>query len=71
VGERSEPDAGRDLPFADSLCHRCAACRYVRGRATLFLQCTALPAKYLPQPVRSCVAYRPADGPVEGMEPET
>lgn len=68
MGERSEPEPRRDLPFPDSLCHRCAACRYVRGRSTLFLSCTALPAKYLPQPVRSCAAFRPADRPADGTQ---
>jgi hypothetical protein len=49
-----------DPPFPESLCHRCAARRYVHGRATLFVMCTALPKKYPPQPVIRCEAFRPA-----------
>jgi hypothetical protein len=37
-------------PFPDSICHRCAAHRYVEGRATVFVLCTALPDKYPRQP---------------------
>ena len=43
-------DHPKKPPYPDSLCHRCAARRYVKGRATLFVQCTALPVKYPPQP---------------------
>ena len=53
-GDANEPR----LPHAESLCHRCAAVRYVRGKNTLFVRCTALAVKYPPQPVRSCAAYR-------------
>jgi hypothetical protein len=48
-----------DLPFPDSLCHRC---RWMRTsgnkRGSIFLQCTepTLP-KYLPQPVRICRGF--------------
>ena len=45
-------------PHPASLCHRCEARRYVRGRATLFVLCTALPEKYPPQPVLQCKAFR-------------
>ena len=45
------------LPFATSLCHRCAALKLVPGKNSLFLQCSALPQKYPPQPVRSCAAF--------------
>ena len=48
-----------DPPYPDSLCHRCAARRYVKGRATTFFLCTALPEKYPPQPVLECKAFRP------------
>lgn len=48
-----------DPPYPDSLCHRCAASRLVRGRATSFVLCTALPEKYPPQPVRACREFRP------------
>jgi len=44
-------------PFPASLCHRCAALRLVPGKHSLFLQCTALPVKYPPQPVRACAAF--------------
>jgi hypothetical protein len=49
------------LPYPDSLCHRCAACRPIHGRATTFLMCTALPEKYPRQPVLACAAFRPRD----------
>lgn len=45
-------------PYPSSLCHQCGACEYVRGRATWFVKCTALPNKYPPQPVTSCSAFR-------------
>jgi hypothetical protein len=48
-----------DRPFSDSLCHRCRHHRLVRGRASSFIHCTALPVKYPPQPVRACPAYEP------------
>ena len=47
------------VPFPTSLCHRCGACRYVQGRNSWFVQCTALPQKYPPQPVVRCPAFRP------------
>jgi hypothetical protein len=52
-----------DLPFPDSLCHRC---RWMRTsgnkRGSIFLQCTepTLP-KYLPQPVRVCRGFAEKD----------
>ncbi len=51
--------AGAKVPHPESLCHRCAARRYVKGRATVFVMCTALPVKYPPQPVVQCEAFRP------------
>jgi hypothetical protein len=54
------------VPWPESLCHRCAALRIVKGRATVFLLCTALPQKYPPQPVRACAAFRAADVAGEG-----
>ncbi len=45
-------------PYPASICHRCAAHRYVMGRATLFVRCTALPRKYPSQPVLQCRAFR-------------
>jgi hypothetical protein len=46
-------------PFPESLCHRCAACRHVRGRHSTFVLCTALPEKYPRQPVLACPAFTP------------
>ena len=45
--------------YPESLCRACAACRYVKGRATVFVMCTVMPEKYPPQPVLRCVAFRP------------
>jgi len=56
--ERAQPEP-RARPFPRSLCHGCAALRYVKGRETWFLLCTALPQKYPPQPVVRCAAFRP------------
>jgi hypothetical protein len=50
-----------DVPYESSLCHTCAARRYVQGRATLFVLCGALETKYPPQPVRRCAAFTPRD----------
>jgi hypothetical protein len=58
----SQDDAGeaRDLPFPESLCHRCAAPpRYIRtDKGAVFIQCPIL-KRYPPQPVRSCDEFRP------------
>jgi hypothetical protein len=48
----SEPSPPR------SLCERCDLCRQVRGRASTFFMCTALPDKYPRQPVLDCTAFR-------------
>jgi hypothetical protein len=48
-----------DLPFADSLCHRCEHLRLVTsGKGSTFLMCQepALP-KYPRQPVAACPHY--------------
>ncbi len=48
-----------ELPFPDSLCHRCTYLRIVHsGRGSTFLMCQApaLP-KYGPQPVRLCRGF--------------
>ena len=48
-------------PFADSLCHRCAApARYVTTASSVFIRCPLLPDKYPRQPVTACALYRPA-----------
>jgi hypothetical protein len=54
----SAKGGGGEDSHAESLCHRCAAHRYVKGRATVFVMCTALPVKYPPQPVVRCEAFR-------------
>ncbi|WP_407667425.1 hypothetical protein [Myxococcus dinghuensis] len=55
-----------ELPFPDSLCHRCGAPpRYVRSRTSVFVLCPLLPQKYPPQPVRACALFRPAEPPRE------
>jgi hypothetical protein len=49
-----------DLPFPESLCHRCVWMRTTGNkRGSIFLQCTepAMP-KYLPQPVRACPRFQ-------------
>jgi hypothetical protein len=52
-----------DLPFPESLCHRCAAPpRYVRTGNSTFILCPLLPEKYPRQPVRSCPLFRPRSG---------
>jgi hypothetical protein len=51
-----------ELPFPDSLCHRCAAPpRYVRSATSVFILCPLLPIKYPPQPVRQCPLFRPRE----------
>jgi hypothetical protein len=53
-----------ELPFPESLCHRCAAPpRYVRGGHSLFILCPLLPQKYPPQPVLRCPLFRPKTEP--------
>lgn len=50
-----------ELPFAESLCHRCAAPpRYVRTARSTFVLCPLVPEKYPRQPVLACPFYRPA-----------
>jgi hypothetical protein len=49
-----------DLPFPESLCHRCAAPpRYIRTRTSVFIYCPLLDTKYPPQPVLACPMFRP------------
>jgi hypothetical protein len=53
-----------DLPYPESLCHRCAAPpRYVRTQTSTFILCPLLPEKYPRQPVRSCPLFRPRREP--------
>jgi hypothetical protein len=57
-GDRPAPSV-EDLPFPESLCHRCAAPpRYVRSRTSIFILCPLLPDKYPPQPVLACALFR-------------
>ena len=37
---------GPPLPYPESLCHRCVHRRYIRGRTSTFVMCTALAEKY-------------------------
>ncbi len=48
----------RELPYPQSLCHRCEALRLIKGARSTFLMCSALPQKYPPQPVVACGAFR-------------
>jgi hypothetical protein len=59
----SDSDGMSELPpFPDSLCHGCAARRYVKTKTSTFVMCTVPEmAKYPPQPVCECAAFRPAD----------
>ena len=58
-----ESDSSEPPPFPTSLCHRCAAPpRYVKTASSTFILCPVLPAKYLPQPVVRCAAFRPREG---------
>lgn len=51
-----------DLPFAESLCHRCANLRLVPTKTSTFLMCQdpSLP-KYPRQPVVACPRFSPRD----------
>ena len=48
-----------DKPFPQSLCHRCAALKVVKGAQSTFLMCTVLAEKYPRQPVLQCAAFTP------------
>ena len=51
-----------ELPFPQSLCHRCAAPpKYVRTEHSVFILCPLLPQKYPRQPVLECPLFRPKD----------
>ncbi len=48
-----------DLPFPESLCHRCAAPpKYVRTARSVFVLCPLVDAKYPRQPVLACPLFR-------------
>jgi hypothetical protein len=57
-----DQDSPAPPPFPASLCHGCAARRYVRTRSSTFVLCTALPEKYPRQPVLRCAAFTAAPG---------
>jgi len=63
MADDPEERGGRPArPFPTSLCHRCGACRYVEGKASVFVLCSALAVKYPPQPVVRCAAFREREG---------
>jgi hypothetical protein len=49
-----------EVPFPDSLCHRCRHVRLVETARSVFVMCRepSLP-KYAPQPVRACRGFDP------------
>ena len=51
-----------EVPFPQSLCHRCVNLRLVQTKTSTFLMCQHpdLP-KYPRQPVLSCVGFTPRD----------
>jgi hypothetical protein len=51
-------DAQETLPFADSLCWRCANHRAIRAARSVFVMCSALPVKYPRQPVITCASFQ-------------
>ncbi len=56
----TQPVSDDDVPFANSLCHRCAAPpKYVRTASSTFILCPLLPNKYPPQPVLRCDLFVP------------
>ena len=63
MSEEDRRAAEEPPPFEESLCHRCAACRYVKTKRSLFILCNALPNKYPAQPVLACAAYSPSEAP--------
>jgi hypothetical protein len=60
--DEPQSDVADDLPFLDSLCHRCAAPpRYIRTERSTFIHCPIL-KRYPPQPVLACAAFVPKAG---------
>lgn len=51
-----------DVPFAESLCHRCVHLRLVQTKTSTFLMCLepSLP-KYPRQPIVTCPRFSPRD----------
>jgi len=59
-GARMSKPRADELPFPESLCHRCAAPpRYVRTNTSIFILCPIVPERYPRQPVRECPWFRP------------
>lgn len=57
--ERDRPKGAAELPFPESLCHRCAAPpRYVKTQTSTFILCPLLSKKYPPQPVLRCSLFK-------------
>lgn len=55
------PPPTTDPPFAESLCHLCAAPpKYVRTERSTFVRCPLVAEKYPRQPVLHCALHRPA-----------
>jgi len=50
-----------ELPFPESLCHRCDGARYVTTKTSRFVRCVLLPTKYPRQPIGQCPGFRPKD----------
>ena len=49
-----------EVPFPESLCHRCAAPpRYVQTASSTFILCPLLGEKYPRQPVGQCAMFTP------------
>ena len=60
---QAQPDH-EQLPFPESLCHRCAAppLRYIRTETSIFILCPLLANKYPRQPVLCGSLFRLAEG---------
>ena len=49
-----------ELPFPESLCHKCGAPpKYIRTERSVFVLCPLVPEKYPRQPVLACPLFRP------------
>lgn len=56
----TESKVPTERPFPSSLCHRCAAHRYIQsGRGSVFILCSRLSQKYPRQPVSFCSVFEP------------
>jgi hypothetical protein len=59
--EQAAAESAGELPFPDSLCHRCAAPpRYIRTTRSTFLYCPIL-KRYPPQPLAACEKFTPKE----------